>query len=203
MMQDCSKLLRTFLAAAICVLGGGCTPDVFLNQTASVGGDIAGNSGTVDVAFINNTPFRAIFTYGTYNNTDEDESPNVAQFIGDVNGLTLEGDQVANIVSLPCNRVFSIGDSELLRLLDRNGQVDGLNAEALVPGAAFSSAALGDDNDGLATEGFAPELRALLGVDFPCGSIIVIRYEIDDAGPAPFRMDFEVIPPSDDQDRGV
>ena len=190
------------LAVILWIWVTGCNPETFLNQTASVGGDVAGTPGRVDVAFINNTPFRAIFTFGTYNNTDQFAQPFGQQFTA--SGNTLEGDSVANIVGLPCNRVFSIGDSELLRLLAENpaaGQV--LDEQALVDGVAFSSAALGDPDAGVATEGFAPAVRALLGVDFPCGSILIIRFEEDAIGQAPFRADFEVIPPADENDRGT
>lgn len=51
-------------------------------------------------------------------------------------------------------------------------------------------------------KGYAPALRALLGVDFPCGSTLVIRLERADVGPEPFRVGFEVIPPAED-DGGV
>ena len=54
----------------------------------------------------------------------------------------------------------------------------------------------------MAIEGFAPPLRALLGVDFPCGAIVIVRFEIADLGDAPFRADFEIIPPRQD-DRGL
>ena len=43
-----------------------------------------------------------------------------------------------------------------------------------------------------------------MGVDFPCGSILVIRFEETDVGEPPFRADFEVIPPGPgEDDRGT
>ncbi len=196
------RQLPTTLTVALLTAVAGCNPQTFFNQTASFGGDVAGTTGNVEVSFINNTPHRAIFTYGTYNNTDQFSQPVAQQFSG--SGTTLEGEAVASIVSLPCDRVFSIGDSELLRLLAENGPTgQDLDPEALVQGVAFSSAALGEEDAGIATEGFAPAVRALLGVDFPCGSILIIRFEEDDIGEAPFRADFEVIPPADPNDRGT
>jgi hypothetical protein len=189
--------------AAWLLFGTSCSTDTFLNQTASLGGETAGSVGNIQVAFINNTPFRAIFTCGTYNNTSQFSQPTTRQFIGVPGGIILDGNSVANIVTLPCNRVFSIGDSELLRLIEKNrADADTLNQDALVEGVAFSGAPLGDPDASLATEGFAPPVRALLGVDFPCGAIIVIRFEVADAGVAPFRADLEIIPPRED-DRGV
>ena len=187
------------IVLAILLLATSCSTETFLNQTASLGGDTAGSAGNIYVAFINNTPYRAIFTYGTYNNTDQTAVPALRQFVGNVNGSVLGGNDVANMVSIGCNRVFSIGDSELLRLIEENRtDADTLDAEALVQGVAFSDAPLGDENAGIATKGFAPPLRALLGVDFPCGAILVIRFEVDELGEAPFRIDFEIIPPADD-----
>lgn len=182
----------------------GCSSETFLNQTASFGGDQAGGRGTVSVGFINNTPFRSVFSYGTYNNTNQFEQPVVQQFVGNSGGSSLEGDEVAEMVTLPCNRVFAIGDPEMNRLIEENLDeevLEALDEDVLFDNIAFSSAALGEPNSAVATEGFAPYVRALLGVDFSCGSILIIRFEISDVGPAPFRADFEVIPPEDD-DRG-
>jgi hypothetical protein len=178
-----------------------CTAETFLNQTASRGGDIAGASGNIEVIFINNTPHRAVFTYGTYNNTDQFAVPTTRQFVAQAGRATLEGDALADIETLPCDRAFSIGDSELLRLIRENldeAVLETLDPQALVEGVAFSSAPLGDENAAVATEGFSRPLRALLGVDFPCGAILVIRFEIADVGPAPFQTVFEIIPSRDD-----
>ena len=190
--------------AILTLLLAGCSAETFLNQTASRGWDTAGSTSIVRVIFINNTPYRAIFTYGTYNNTDPTDVPFVDQFVGHAGGTTLEANATADVVSLSCDRVFSIGDTGLLRLIDENLEVEdtNLDEEALIQGVAFSRAELGQENAGVATEGFAPEVRALLGVDFPCGSILVIRFEVADVGEAPFRADFEVIPPRED-DRGM
>lgn len=191
--------------AAICaLLLAGCSAETFLNQTASRGWDTAGSTSIIRVIFINNTPYRAIFTYGTYNNTDPSDVPYIGQFMGRAEGPTLEANATAEVETVACDRVFSIGDTGLLRLIDENLDIEdtNLDEEALVQGVAFSRAELGQENAGVATEGFAAEVRALLGVDFPCGSILVIRFEVADLGEAPFRADFEVIPPRED-DRGM
>ena len=41
--------------------------------------------------------------------------------------------------------------------------------------------------------------KVRLGVDFACNSELIIRLEKDDVGANPFRIDFEVIPASDDR----
>ncbi len=46
-----------------------------------------------------------------------------------------------------------------------------------------------------ASQGFALPFEALLGVDFACNGLLIIRFEIDDVSDeTPFRVDFEVIP---------
>ena len=47
--------------------------------------------------------------------------------------------------------------------------------------------------------GFAPPFEALLGVDFPCSALLIIYFEINDAGPEPFRIDFQLIPSESDR----
>jgi len=197
------RLVGGLVAALLAV--GGCSTGTLLNQAASRGGSQAGNQGTVRVLFLNNTPNRAFFTYGTYNNTDRTAVPTVLQAGTTAARTTLEADNFLPATDLPCDRVFSVGDVELLRLIDENLDTttrDALDQNALVEGAGFTSAPLGDENAVLATEGFSPPVRALLGVDFSCGSVLVIRYEIDDVGPGPFRAVFSVIPPRGD-DRGL
>ncbi|MFQ5489219.1 MAG: hypothetical protein ACE5GE_00745, partial [Phycisphaerae bacterium] len=58
------QLLLSGLTAILLPMLAGCNSETFLNQTASVGGDTAGTPGGIDVGFINNTPVRAVFTYG-------------------------------------------------------------------------------------------------------------------------------------------
>ena len=75
----------------------GCV-DFFANQTASLGGDVAGRRGTVRVLFINNTPYRAVFTYGTYDQTDTSFVPDFAQFALD-GGTTLDAGQASSVAA--------------------------------------------------------------------------------------------------------
>ncbi|MEP0844029.1 MAG: hypothetical protein HRF43_15105, partial [Phycisphaerae bacterium] len=56
----------SWLTVAALAGTAGCDLDTFLNNTASLGGNTPGQRGNVRVAFINHTPFRAVFTYGTY-----------------------------------------------------------------------------------------------------------------------------------------
>jgi hypothetical protein len=194
-----ARALTAVLALAIAAMCGSCDVETLLNQTASFGGDTAGSRGTTDLVFINKTPFRAIFTFGTYDDFDQNTEPELVTFSPNDGSQDLEGGDVSTIRTVTCARVFSIGGATMLRLAEENLDPDTLVDEAMVPGVYFSGAELGDENEALPTEGVADPLDLRLGVDFPCNSLIVYRLEVNSNGERPFRVDFEVIPSRDDR----
>lgn len=177
------------------IASSGCGPG-FSNFTASLGGDIAGSRGEVQIVFLNNTPYRAVFTFGTYDQTDQSSEPDFRQFGHDENGIILEGDSSSPVGSLDCGKVFSIGGPRLLALIASNSSDAAINDEAMIEGVEFFS--FSDDDSGAApapiSEGKSPPFEALIGVDFNCNSLLIVRFEFDDLGPEPFRVDFELIP---------
>ena len=193
-LKGSSAIAGLFVAAGLGLAG--CGAD-FSNLTASFGGDTTGARGKVQVVFINNTPHRAVFTFGTYDQTDQSSKPDFRQFSNDPAGLILEGDKTSLIGSLNCARVFSIGGPRMLALIQKNLPDATLAQEAMIEGVEFFrvEAATGDAAAAPApvSQGKAPPFEALLGVDFPCNALLVVRFEIDDLGPAPFRTDFELI----------
>jgi hypothetical protein len=168
----------------------------FSNRIASLGGNVAGSRGQIQIVFFNNTPYRAIFTFGTYDQTDQSSQPDFRQFTHDKDGLILEGDSSSPIGSLDCGRVFSIGGPRMLALIAENLPDAPLADEAFIEGVEFFS--VSDDDSGAApapiSQGTSPPFEALLGEDFPCGALLIFRFEIDDLGPTPIRVDFELIP---------
>jgi len=178
------------------------------NLTASLGGDVAGGRGRVRVVFINNTPHRAVLTYGAYDQGDQFSRPDFKQFVPaeDGTGATLEGNSTSDVISLACGRVFSIGSPRLLELIEANLPDADRDADALVVGVDFfevRSDVGGDDTDpvsgepgdqGSAKAGVAPPFEAFLGVDFPCNALLIVRFEFDDLEPDAFRVAFEFIP---------
>ena len=169
------------------------------NLTASFGGSTAGSRGSVRVLFINNTPQRAVFTYGTYDQTDQFSQPDFRQFGLNSTDLILDGDSESSIdpisgqSPLICARVFGVGSPDLLRLIDENLSGATVIENALSNGVEFFD--VGDDGDAeAASAGFAPPFEALLDVDFPCAALLIVRFEVNDVGPDPFRIDFELIP---------
>ncbi len=192
-MSDRVSCTRAVLFVAGLVLSPGCGLD-FSNLTAPFGGNVAGGRGQVQIVFINNTPNRVVFTFATYDQTDPSSEPDFRQFSHDEDGLILEGDSTSAIGSLDCARVFSIGGPRMLALIADNLPDAPLADEATIEGAEFFSVPDDDSAAAPVSQGKSPPFEALLGVDFPCNAFLIIRFEIDDFGPAPFRVDFELIP---------
>ena len=190
---------RRWLRGVVCrlsvaVLGGasGCG-DIFSSVSASLGGATAGARGEFRVLFINNTPHRAVFTMGTYDTLDAFAAPAFAQFGFEGDDLNLPGDSESLIGAFPCARVFSIGSSRLLTLIKGNDPDAELISEASQEGVTFF-AEDEPNGEGEISEGTIPAFEARLGTDFPCGALLIARFEINDVGSEPFRVDFEVVP---------
>lgn len=157
---------------------------------------------TIRVGFVNNTPFRAIFTFGAYNQLDEDSFPTGAQ------QLRVEGNTSSAQFNQPCRRTFSVGGAELVRLIkeNRNSPLINITDElALVDGVNFSAAPANDPLAAEPTEGTALGREVLVGVDFTCArndirqttgtGLLVFTFEQDAAAPGGFRIDYQFFEP--------
>jgi len=165
---------------------------LFQNQTASLGGDTAGARGTVRVLFLNNTEQRAVFTFGTFDQLDRTTQPDFQQFGVKDREQTLDGGDTSAILSLRCGRVFSIGSRNLLSLLPDTASGGALSDAAQAEGVTFFDVSGGDTDP--VPVGTAAPLQTLLGVDFPCGALLVVNLEPADVGSRAFRIDFRFIP---------
>lgn len=174
------------------VFCGGCG-EAFVNQTTTLGGAAAGLRGDLRVLFINNTEFRTVLTYGTFDQADRESQPDFGQFSPDPFDTTLEPNADSGIQRIQCGRVFAIGSDRLLTAIEENAAADSLVSEALVTGVQFWSPAAVDGGEDATLAGAATPLEALLGVDFPCESLLIIRFETDGAQMPTFRIDFELI----------
>lgn len=170
--------------------------DFFRNQSASLGGDRAGGRGALRVLFINNTPHRAVFTYGTYDQGDPGAPPDFEQFGPRDRDLNLDGDRSSAIRTVNCGRVFAIGSDGLRSRIEANVEA-AVNDEALAEGVAFFD--LDADGNAATRAGIADPLEALLGLDFSCNGLLVIYLEPSAGGGAAFRLDFRVIPSASDR----
>ncbi len=208
------KLASRSVIGVFCVLAvAGCDQATLLNQSATFGPEGSGGAagaplqsglrGLVRVVIENNTPFRALFSTGVFDNTDELTTPVFFQFspnsqiIAANAQATLEGNSDTGVMTFPCARVFSVGSRSLIGLIDENpGPVAGvIDAAALLDGVGFSSEGITSTDNATPREGFARGFEALLGVDFNCGSLLHVNLEIADVGPDRFVVElFEVFP---------
>lgn len=189
MLRLWNMLIGTFLFAALPAIAG--CGEVFINLTASLGGDTAGQRGAVRILFINNTPARPVFTFGTYDPLDQFSEPDFDQFGLDDSSRILDGMDTSEVLSMECARVFGIGAPQLLTLIRENLPDVTPDEAALVEGVKFHE--IGPDGQAGQELGAAPAFEARLGVDFPCGALLIFRLESDDLGPDPYRVDFELI----------
>lgn len=189
-----TRLARPLMLAMLLAVISGCGLDGLLSLTSSLGGDVAGQRGNADVLFINNTPFRAIFVFGAYDNLDRDTQPNLLSFSSDAATLNLEGNTETVIQQVQCARVFSIGGEGLLTRAQANLDEAALENVPLIDGVHFSSADVGEEDADAPIEGIAQPLDSNIGPDFECGSLLIYRMEFDDTGPERFRVDLTVIP---------
>ena len=190
----------TVLSFAVLLgLAAGCDVDTLLNRTASFGGDTPGQRSQLRIVVINNTPYRAIFNTGVYDDLDRNTQPQIGQFGNDPDRLRLEGNSTTGVFVPDCARVFAVGTPELLSFIEDNLPESEVDPCTMIEGVFFFSGELSSEECAQPTEGVAPPFEARLGVDFACNSFLTIRLEIDDVGPDAFRIDFEVIPASDDR----
>jgi len=186
------RRLFPIVTVALLAAMSSCTATALLNLTAPTGTFVGPNGQVVPrnlrVSFINNTPFRAVFTFGSYDPLDKDTSPtNFGQ-------LRLESGATSAVQNQPCRKVFSVGGEELIRLIQvRKLTVN--DEHALVDGTNFSGAPLGDPLEAVATEGTAVGRIDRAGVDYDCESVIVYTFEQDATAPGGFRIDANVVKP--------
>jgi hypothetical protein len=168
--------------------------------------DFQAGSGTVVprtilVGFINDTPFRAIFTLGAY---DQDDKTSLPTGFGQ---LRLEGNTASQQRAQPCRKTFSVGGDELIRLITENEKDPNLvvnDPRALVRGVNFSSAPINDPLAAEPTEGTAQGRLVENGVDFSCRrtdirettgtGLLLFTFVQDAASPGGFRIDFSFVP---------
>lgn len=198
---------RAGAVIAACIMAGllACTPTSLFNDLAARS-DFGPNGNPVpraiQVGFINNTPFRAIFTAGGYDQLSNDALP--TNFVQ----LRLEGNATTAQIPQPCRGTFSVGGAELVRLIELNRNSPAINITdnaALITGVNFSAAPLGDPLEAEPTEGTAVGVESLVGVDFTCQrtdirqntgtGLLLYTFEQDAMAPGGFRIDFTFIAP--------
>lgn len=183
------RCLRYTVLVGLSALGAGCNPAFVANQTAEL-------SGNFRVVFVNTTPFRASFSFGSYNALDR--SPGEAS----LNQLRLEANRTSTPTEVPCRRNFAIGTAEYIqRVIDTRADQNAasFDPDAFDEDVHFSSAPADSDAAALPTEGFARGREFLVGVHYTCGDELIVTFSQDATAPGGFRIDLVVV--SDDPRR--
>jgi hypothetical protein len=175
------------LALIVCALGtalfAGCTNFSLLrNFFAEV-------TGEVTFSFINDTPYRAVFSFGTYH--DLDRTPGTVN----LGQLRLEAHTASEPTALACAHNAIVGTQELVDRVFATGADDTpeFDVDALRDTVGFSSFPIDSAGAGLADVGYAEGLEVLLGYDFSCGDQLIFTFVEDETAPGGFRIDFAVL----------
>lgn len=206
-MRHAKRTSRQWVTFSIvcAIVSAACSTNALYNLTSPTSALIpptgAQTPRVLVVGFLNNTPFRAIFTFGAYDALDDNTLPtNFGQ-------LRLEGLTSSAQINQPCRKIFSVGGEELIRLIEENinsPQINVTDENALVDGVYFSGAPLGDPLEAEPTEGTALGLTLLAGVDYTCArtdvqqltgtGLLIFSFEQDATAPGGFRIDYTFIP---------
>jgi len=170
--------------SVVVVVGTGCLGTLWLNQTGE-------RSGDVTVVFNNGTPYRASFSYGSYDALDRNPPGPV-----DFQQLRLEGNTASASITVTCRRNLAIGTLALYqRALDTKAtQTDAFDPDAFDTEVHFSDAAKESELAAKPTVGTASGDERLLNVDYHCRDQLVYTFVEDAAAPGRFRIDFALIP---------
>jgi len=201
------------LAGVVCSLS--CMPASWWNNTASLGGDVPLTDSSpegrsdIQVSFINNTPYRAIFTFGSYDPLSYDpvdfEGPNGPNFVMEFDqfgvasdaSTRLEGNTSSDIFTFTCGRAISVGGKELVQRLIEQEMIEVAEGEETVDqfGISFSDKPLDDAEADEPTAGRDAGLVTLQGVEFQCESLLVYTFELDENEADGIRIDLKVVLP--------
>jgi len=147
--------------------------------------------GNITVQVINNTRYRAAFSFGSWDSLERDPPGAVT-----LQQQRLEGRSSTSTITVACRRNVAIGTEEFLqRVLDTNADdTANFDADAFVAGVSFSDAPADSTAAALPTVGTALGREVLLGVHFTCGDLLIFILEEDATAQGGFRIDFRVLP---------
>ena len=158
-------------------------------------GDLLANlteerSGDITLQFINNTPFRASFTAGVYDDLDRDPPGQVV-----VQQRAVEGNDSTEVITTTCARDLSVGTDKLVQRIQDTGadQVASFNQDLFSAQVNFSSAPADSDAANQPVEGFAEGITLRLANDYACLDRVLFVFEQDATAPGGFRIDVTVI----------
>ncbi|MBU0640747.1 MAG: hypothetical protein KKB50_17930 [Planctomycetes bacterium] len=170
------------VVAAVVLPLCGCTAELWDYLTEERAGNIA-------VTFVNDTPYRASFSFGTWD--DLDRTPGATELYQ----LRLEGNTVSDVALLTCRRNMAIGTQAYLdRVLDvRANDTPSFDADAFSTVVHFSSAPADAADAALPTVGTGQGIEKLLGIDYSCESQLIFTFVADPDAVGGFRIDYALL----------
>lgn len=166
-------------------LPSGCTSAFLANQTAPI-------NNSIDVVFINDTPYRASFTYGIFDALDK-ATPGQVQIFQS----RIEAGNNESPAAIICTRSFAVGTSEFI---NRALQVDAdkvfgaaFDPDSFSPRVHFSSAPADSPLATTPIVGTAEGVEKLVGVDYNCLDRLIFTFRQDPDAEGGFRIDYSVI----------
>ena len=175
-------IVSLLIVVALALTSPGCTGTFWINQTAE-------RTGTMDIQFINDTPYRAIFSFGSWNAL-------ALKPVGRVDFYQLHLDGwTTTPASVSCLRNFAIGTEALRdRVIDREVYtLSTFDPDAFDTVVHFSDAPAGSDLAAAPTVGTAEGVEKLLGVDYECADVLIFTLVEDPDAEGGFRIDFALI----------
>ncbi|MGD8454044.1 MAG: hypothetical protein PVJ57_19700 [Phycisphaerae bacterium] len=169
--------------ACVLTLGAGCSSALWFYLTED-------RSGTISVIFVNDTDYRAVFSFGTYDALDRNP-PGTAQLVQ----LRLEAHDTSSASSLTCRRNMAVGTEEFRqRVVDTDADnVTGFDADAFNDDVYFSDQPVDSDLAAVPTAGTALGIEKIIGVDYECGDTLIFTFVQDPDAPGGFRIDYTLI----------
>ena len=178
-----SRLAPILLGLGLLASGPGCST-FWWNQTAE-------RTGSFTVLFINDTPYRASFSYGVWDSLDRNP---IGQM--EFHQIRVEGHSSATPDDeVTCARNFALGTQELYDRALANDQHETaeFDPDAFDTVVHFSDQPADSDLAAAATVGTAAGFERLLGVDYTCGDQLIFTFVQDPDAEGGFRIDFAVI----------
>jgi hypothetical protein len=161
----------------------GCTGDLIYNLTEE-------RSGTITVLIINDTPYRAAFSFGSYDGLNRDP-PGAIDFVQS----RIEAHTTPEPFELECRRNVAIATEDLRqRAIDtREYEEEEFDADAFSAVVHFSAAPPDDAQAASPTAGYAEGVEVLLGIDYACGDQLVFTFVEDAAASGGFQVEFSLL----------
>ncbi len=181
--QTVMSLLLAGLLPTAFLAAGGC-PSWFGSYFT------AERTGNISFQFINNTPFRASFSYGTWDALDRNP-PGDATLLQ----LRLAPGTSSTVSTAPCRRDAAVGTQAFVDrvIATRADETDNFDPDAFQTVVNFSSAPADSAAAALPTEGTAQGRALLIGPDYSCADRLIFTFVQDPQAAGGFRIDYEVI----------